>query len=672
MFRKILIANRGEIACRVIRTAKRLGIATVAVYSDADARARHVAMADEAVHIGAAAVRESYLLPDRIINAARLTGAQAIHPGYGFLSENAAFARACKDAGLVFIGPPPAAIEAMGLKGAAKALMEKAKVPVVPGYHGDDQSPALLAEEAGRIGYPVLIKAVAGGGGKGMRRVDSAKEFAAALAGAQREGANAFGDDKVLLEKYLVKPRHIEIQVFADSHGNAVHLFERDCSVQRRHQKVLEEAPAPDMPPAMRKAMGDAAVAAAKAIGYVGAGTVEFIADVSDGLRPDRFYFMEMNTRLQVEHPVTEMITGQDLVAWQLEVAAGGRLPLSQDALSINGHAVEARIYAEDPQKNFLPSVGTLHRLRAPDEDAHVRVDTGVREGDAVTPYYDPMIAKLIVWDKDRPSALRRLRQALAEYQIAGVVSNTAFLIALAGHEAFVAGDLDTGFIDRFRADLLPSPQPASTEVLALAALAVTLERRDAVERQALLSGDRWSPWAEVSGWRLNDQGWDELVIRERDSDIACRIEYLPDGALRVSGPGGQVMVQGSLDGDGGLDAVVDGRRLRVGIVRPGDDLVLMLPGQTHRLSVVDPRAVSDLDEGGSGQLTAPMPGKIVQALVEDGAKVEKGQPLMILEAMKMEHTISAPARGTVTKVNFRAGDQVPEGAVLLQLEAEG
>lgn len=671
MFRKILIANRGEIACRVIRTAKRMGVATVAVYSDADAQALHVAMADEAVHIGGAAVRESYLLPERILNAAKLTGAEAIHPGYGFLSENAAFAKACKAAGVVFIGPPASAIEAMGLKGAAKALMEKAKVPVVPGYHGDDQSPDLLAKEAERIGYPVLIKAVAGGGGKGMRRVDAAKDFAAALAGAQREAANAFGDDKVLLEKYLVKPRHIEIQVFADSHGNAVHLFERDCSVQRRHQKVLEEAPAPDMPPQMRKAMGEAAVAAAKAIGYVGAGTVEFIADVSDGLRPDRFYFMEMNTRLQVEHPVTEMITGQDLVAWQLDVAAGGRLPLAQEQLTIGGHAVEARIYAEDPQKNFLPSVGKLHRLRTPDVDSHVRIDTGVREGDSVTPYYDPMIAKLIVWDTDRKSALRRMRQALGEYQIAGVATNTAFLIALTGHKAFIDGDLDTGFIERFRADLLPAPRPASTGVLALAALAVTLERRATAARQAAASGDRWSPWGAVNGWRLNDQGWDELVIRERDTETACRIEYLSDGALKVSGPAGQAVVDGRLDADGNLDAVIDGRRLRAGIVRQQDEITLLLPGETHRLGIVDPRAAVDLDEGGSGQLTAPMPGKVVQALVEDGAKVEKGQALMILEAMKMEHTISAPARGTVSKVHFRAGDQVAEGAVLLTLEAE-
>lgn len=670
MFRKILIANRGEIACRVIKTARRMGIATVAVYSDADASARHVAMADEAIRIGPAPVRESYLMADRIVDAAIRTGAEAIHPGYGFLSENAGFARTCAAAGIVFIGPPPEAIEAMGLKGAAKALMEKAGVPVVPGYHDDDQAPDRLAREAERIGYPVLIKAVAGGGGKGMRRVDAAGDFAAALSSAKREAANAFGDDKVLLEKYLIKPRHIEIQVFADGHGAAVHLFERDCSVQRRHQKVLEEAPAPGMPAAMRAAMGQAAVAAAKAIGYVGAGTVEFIADVTDGLRPDRFYFMEMNTRLQVEHPVTEMITGQDLVAWQLDVAAGGHLPLRQDQLAIHGHAVEARIYAEDPQKGFLPSVGLLHRLRAPKEDPHVRVDTGVREGDAVTPHYDPMIAKLIVWDASRDAALRRLRQALAEYQIAGVTTNTTFLIALAGHQAFVGCDLDTGFIDRFRADLIPPQTPAPMRVLALAALAVTLERRDAVARFAERSSDRWSPWAEVNGWRLNDRGWDELLMQERGTDLLCRIEYMESGEIRVHGPETGVTAQGNLDGDGSIDAVIDGQRLRAGVVRQGDEIVILLPGESHRLTIVDPRAAGDVEESGGGRLTAPMPGKIVQVLVADGAAVEKGQPLLILEAMKMEHTISAPGRGTVAKVNFGAGDQVTEGAVLLQFEA--
>ncbi|WP_428247442.1 acetyl/propionyl/methylcrotonyl-CoA carboxylase subunit alpha [Ferrovibrio sp.] len=669
MFRKILIANRGEIACRVIRTARRLGIATVAVYSDADAGARHVAMADEAVRIGPAAVRESYLRADAIIAAAKATGAEAIHPGYGFLSENAEFADALAGAGLVFIGPPASAIRAMGLKGAAKALMQEARVPVVPGYHGDNQDADFLLGEAERIGWPVLIKAVAGGGGKGMRRVDKAADFKSALAGAQREGANAFGNDRVLLEKYLIKPRHIEIQVFADTQGNAVHLFERDCSVQRRHQKVLEEAPAPGMPAAMRQAMGQAAVNAAKAIGYVGAGTVEFIADVSDGLKPDRFYFMEMNTRLQVEHPVTEMITGQDLVEWQLRVAAGNPLPLRQEALRIDGHAVEARIYAEDPNKNFLPSVGKLHRLRPPPEDAHVRVDTGVRENDSVTPFYDPMIAKLIVWDHDRGAALRRMGQALAQYQVAGVTTNIPFLIALAGHPAFGEGDLDTGFIERFRDGLIPPQQPADAGTLALAALAVVLERR---AQRAGSKGDPWSPWAAVNGWRLNDQGYDELSFREGESETRLRIEYAADDAIRVKLPGGAVVMASGKLQDGSLEAVVDERRCSIGLVRQGLDLTLLLPGRVQKLSLIDPLAAGELDEAAGGALTAPMPGKVVQVLVAEGAAVEKGQALMVLEAMKMEHTIAAPSRGKVAKLNFKAGDQVSEGATLIALEAEG
>ncbi|HET6221305.1 MAG TPA: biotin carboxylase N-terminal domain-containing protein, partial [Dongiaceae bacterium] len=418
MFSKILIANRGEIACRVIKTARRLGIKTVAVYSDADRNARHVAMADEAVHIGPSPARESYLVADKIIAAAKHTGAQAIHPGYGFLSENAGFAEACAKAGIVFIGPPPSAILAMGSKSEAKKIMEKAKVPLVPGYHGDDQSPALLAKEAERIGFPVLIKASAGGGGKGMRVVEETLKFADALAGAKREAKASFADDHVLVEKYLTRPRHIEIQVFADSHGNCLYLFERDCSIQRRHQKVIEEAPAPNMDPARRKAMGEAAVAAAKAIGYQGAGTVEFIAN-QDGT----FYFMEMNTRLQVEHPVTEAITGQDLVEWQLVVAAGGHLPLTQDQLGIDGHAVEVRLYAEDPNRNFLPSTGTLVHLRLPEEDLNVRVDTGVRQGDTVTPFYDPMIAKVIVHDGDRTSAMRRMAALMGETEVVGVTT---------------------------------------------------------------------------------------------------------------------------------------------------------------------------------------------------------------------------------------------------------
>jgi len=671
VFRKILIANRGEIACRVMRTARAMGIGTVAVYSDADIGARHVALADEAVRIGPAPVRESYLQGERIISAALQTGAQAIHPGYGFLSENAEFAEACAAAGLVFVGPPPSAIRAMGLKGAAKALMQQAAVPVVPGYHGDNQSADFLLAEAERIGWPILIKAVAGGGGKGMRRVDDAAGFAAALAGAQREAAGAFGNDKVLLEKYLVKPRHIEIQVFADRFGNTVHLFERDCSVQRRHQKVLEEAPAPDMPPAMRTAMGAAAVNAARAIGYVGAGTVEFIADVAEGLKADRFYFMEMNTRLQVEHPVTEMITGQDLVAWQLKVAAGEQLPLSQEALRIDGHAVEARIYAEDPSRNFLPSVGTLTRLRSPAESAHVRIDTGVREGDAVTPHYDPMIAKLVVWDTDRPSALHRMRQALGAYQIAGLTTNTGFLMTLVGHPAFQGGDLDTGFIDRFRVDLLPEQVSADANLVALAALAVVLEWRAEARRAAGHGEDSFSPWAEASGWRLNDTGYDDIHFRDGERDFVCRVEYLIDGGLRVVSGTASLEVRGELGADGYLEAIVDGTRLRVGLVRQGAELTILRPGAVHRLTVLDPRQTTDIDEGGGGAMVAPMPGKVVQVMVAVGDKVVRGQALMILEAMKMEHTIIAPKAGVMSKVHFSAGDQVLEGAALLAMEAE-
>ena len=671
MFRKILIANRGEIACRVIATCRRLGVRTVAVYSEADAGARHVAMADEAVWIGPAAARDSYLKAERLFEAATRTGAEAVHPGYGFLSENAGFAETCAQAGLVFIGPPPAAIRAMGLKDAAKALMQKAGVPVVPGYHGVDQSDAFLLARAEEIGWPVLIKAVAGGGGKGMRRVDSAGAFPAALAGARREAQSAFGDDRVLIEKCLIRPRHIEMQVFGDTHGNVVHLFERDCSVQRRHQKVLEEAPAPGMPEAMRARMGEAAVAAARAIGYVNAGTVEFIADVAEGLHADRFYFMEMNTRLQVEHPVTEMITGRDLVEWQLRVAAGEPLPARQDELSIDGHAVEARIYAEDPSRKFLPSTGRLHRLRPPAEGAHVRIDTGVREGDTVTPYYDPMIAKLIVWDHDRNAALRRLAHALAQYQIAGLNTNTAFLIGVATHPAFVAGDLDTGFIDKRAKDLLPARGPVPDRILALASLAVLLQReRDAAET-ARASRDPWSPWARVDGWRMNDEGHDVLRFRDGDNEVAVTVHYRAERIWQLDLPGGSVTARGDTDAEGGLAADLDGQRLNAAAVRLGHDLTIMLHGAAHRLSLHDPLDVEGLEDATGGQVTAPMPGKVIQVLVEEGATVARGKPLLVLEAMKMEHTIAAPADGKVERIHVRAGDQVPEGTVLVAFASD-
>ncbi|HYE01516.1 MAG TPA: acetyl/propionyl/methylcrotonyl-CoA carboxylase subunit alpha [Alphaproteobacteria bacterium] len=674
MFQKLLIANRGEIACRVIRTARRLGIRTVAVYSDADAGAMHVAMADEAVHIGPAPARESYLRMDAILEACRRTGAEAVHPGYGFLSENAAFADACAAAGVVFVGPPASAIRAMGGKSEAKALMEKAAVPLVPGYHGEDQDPALLAREAQRIGFPVLIKASAGGGGKGMKVATSAEEFEAQLASAKREAASSFGDDRVLIERYLGRPRHVEIQVFADGHGDCVYLFERDCSIQRRHQKVVEEAPAPNLDPDIRRRMGEAAVAAAKAIGYVGAGTVEFLLDPVETGGDGSFYFMEMNTRLQVEHPVTEYITGQDLVEWQLRVAAGGRLPLTQDQLAINGHAIEVRLYAEDPAKGFLPQTGTLSHLRFPEAGPHVRVDTGVRSGDAISIHYDPMIAKLIVWDEDRPAAVRRLRAALAGTEIGGLNANVGFLAAIAGHPAFMAADLDTRFIARFEGDLLPAAKPVPDEALALAALGVLLDRAAQARRQAESSLDPWSPWSRADGWRLNDEAHGTLTFREpaRDeaepAERAVRLTYKRDG-YHFHLDGGELVARGTLAADGTLTAELGSLRTSARWVRTGSEVALFHAGTTWRLTLVEPLAAGVADTGSAGRLTAPMPGKVIAVLTEAGAKVEKGQPLVVLEAMKMEHTIKAPAAGTVAAVKYGVGEQVPEGAELIGFE---
>ncbi|BCS52767.1 acetyl/propionyl/methylcrotonyl-CoA carboxylase subunit alpha [Geobacter sp. SVR] len=666
MFDKILIANRGEIACRIIRTARRLGIRTVAVYSDADAQALHVSLADEALRIGPAPARESYLRPELILEAARRSGAGAIHPGYGFLSENAEFAEACAEAGLIFIGPPAGAIRAMGSKSAAKQIMEAAAVPLVPGYHGEQQDPELLARAAAGIGYPVLIKASAGGGGKGMRVVGEAAAFDDALVAAKREALSGFGDDRVLLEKYLTRPRHVEIQVFADSLGNVVHLFERDCSIQRRHQKVLEEAPAPGMPEELRRSMGAAAVAVARAIGYVGAGTVEFLLD-QDG----SFYFMEMNTRLQVEHPVTEMITGQDLVEWQFRVAAGEPLPLGQEQLTISGHAIEARIYAEDPQRDFLPSIGILGHLRTPQENAHVRIDTGVRAGDEVSIHYDPMIAKLIVWDTDRTGALRRLATALAEYQVVGVTTNVAFLATLAGHPAFAAGDLDTGFIERHRTALFPRISPATDQVLALACLDVLLRRTREAQQAAAASPDPWSPWHLTSGWRMNVDNHHVLVFRDNGTDISIIAHYRPSGYL-LELPGGEQMASGSLDHNGDILADLNGARCRATVVRHNDDLVIVIQGRSHRLTLHDPLAHVGEQEDQGGRLTAPMPGKIVAVLVEPGARVAKGTPLVILEAMKMEHTIAAPRDGLVSEIHFSVGAVVNEGAELLAFAADG
>jgi 3-methylcrotonyl-CoA carboxylase alpha subunit len=654
MFDTLLIANRGEIACRVIRTARRLGLRTVAVHSDADAGARHVAEADAAVRIGPAPARESYLKIDAILAAAKATGAQAIHPGYGFLSENAEFAAACAQAGITFVGPPPAAIRAMGGKSEAKALMAAAGVPLVPGYHEADQDPGHLAAEAAKIGFPVLIKASAGGGGKGMRVVERAEEFAAQLAGAQREAASSFGNDRVLVERYLARPRHVEIQVFADGHGHCVYLFERDCSIQRRHQKVVEEAPAPGLDPVLRKAMGEAAVAAAQAIGYVGAGTVEFLLD-TDG----RFYFMEMNTRLQVEHPVTEAITGLDLVEWQLRVAAGGTLPLGQGDLAINGAAIEVRLYAEDPQAGFLPQTGRLAHLALPEAAPHVRIDSGVRQGDSISIHYDPMIAKLIVWDIDRPAAVRRLARALDQARIAGLATNLDFLRAIARHPAFAAAEFDTGFIGRHGAELLPPPAPAASEDIALAALGLVLGR----------ARDRASPWGLADGWRMNDEAVETLRLADRDTEIAVAVRYRRHGSLSINTPDGPVEVAGTL-ADGVLTARLGDRTIRATIVRTGEKVAVLRDGADRVFGIIDPLAHAGEEAGGGSRLTAPMPGRVIAVLVEAGAKVTKGQPLIVLEAMKMEHTVAAPADGTVTSLPFAAGDQVDEGVALIGFEA--
>jgi 3-methylcrotonyl-CoA carboxylase alpha subunit len=646
MFKTLLIANRGEIACRIIRTARGMGIRTVAVYSDADEGAAHVAIADEAVRLGPAPAAESYLRADAILAAAKETGAEAIHPGYGFLSENAEFADACAAAGVIFVGPPASAIRAMGLKDRAKTLMQEAGVAVVPGYLGDDQSTEHLAKEAGRIGYPVLIKAVAGGGGKGMRRVDSAKEFKSALEGAQREAQSAFGEARVLIEKYVTRPRHVEVQVFADEHGNCVHLFERDCSLQRRHQKVIEEATAPGMPPDMRAAMGEAAVRAAKAVGYSGAGTIEFIADASEGLKPDRFWFMEMNTRLQVEHPVTEAVAGADLVEWQLRVAAGEKLPKAQSDLAPHGHAMEARLYAEDPAKGFLPSIGTLERLHLPAAVDGIRIDSGVREGDAVTPYYDPMIAKVIAWAETREDAAAKLAQALRETQIAGVRTNAAFLIRCLSHPEFVSGDVDTGFIERQKDVLLPPPAAPRAETLAEAAAFLMRERA------AECGGD---PWDAQDGFRLSGEAREVVEFTDGDQRRPVAITHHRGGAVTMMIDGKQITAHGHA-------AVM---RMESG------EIAVMEAGETHMLALYDPFIAAEAAGSAADRIAAPMPGKVIQLLVKAGEAVTRGQPLAVLEAMKMEHTLSAPADAVVAAIEVATGDQVGEGAVILRF-AEG
>ena len=653
MFQKVLIANRGEIACRVIRTCRALAVRTVAVHSTVDAHALHVEMADEAYAIGGPGPADSYLRGERIIEVARSCGAQAIHPGYGFLSENEAFARAVEAAGLAFIGPTPQAIEKMGLKDRAKAILEKAGVPVVPGYHGKGQDDALLRAEAAKIGYPLLVKAVAGGGGRGMRLVADASQFDAQLAAARREAKGAFGDERVLLERFVQGPHHIEFQVFGDTHGNYVHLFERECSIQRRHQKVLEESPSPFLDEELRARMGKAAVAAARAIEYRGAGTVEFIVGADR-----QFYFMEMNTRLQVEHPVTEMITGEDLVEWQLRVAAGEPLPLAQGEILTGGHAIEVRLCAENPANAFLPETGTIAVLRAPPEAPDVRLDTGIREGDTVSVFYDSMIGKLVTWGDSRGEAARRMDTALACTEILGIRTNLAFLERVVAHPAYLAGDTDTGFIETHRADLLPPAGEVPVEALVAVAARVHLDER------AAMTGH--SPWDDAGGWRLNQPAARTMEFRRADGEsVTVNATMAADHAWVEIGGRGHRVVLGPTDGER-LQIALDEETYFARVVRHGELFSASTPAGRHELWLVDPFHYEPADLLPDARLTALMPGRVVKLLVGVGDAVAKGQSLMILEAMKMEHTLVSPRDGVVERVAFAEGQLVPADALLV------
>ncbi|XP_043926598.1 methylcrotonoyl-CoA carboxylase subunit alpha, mitochondrial [Protopterus annectens] len=667
---KVLIANRGEIACRVMRTAKKMGIRSVAVYSEADKNSMHVAMADEAYHIGPAASQQSYLSQEKIIQVAKNSAAQAIHPGYGFLSENTEFAEYCKQEGIIFIGPPSSAIRDMGIKSTSKAIMSAAGVPVVEGYHGDEQSNERLRSEAGRIGYPVMIKAVRGGGGKGMRIARSEAEFFDQLESARREARKSFNDDAMLIEKFVDNPRHVEVQVFGDQHGNAVYLFERDCSVQRRHQKIIEEAPGPGISQEVRRRLGEAAVRAAKAVNYVGAGTVEFIMDPEQN-----FYFMEMNTRLQVEHPVSEMITGTDLVEWQLRVAAGERIPLTQEEISLNGHSFEARIYAEDPSNNFMPGAGPLKYLSTPLADVFTRIETGVRQGDEVSVHYDPMIAKLVVWGKDRSAALRKLRYCLHQYNIVGLNTNIDFLLNLSSHSEFEAGHVHTNFIPQHYKELFPKKKNTTKESLCQAALGLLLKEKHETNKFRMQSNDQFSPFASGSGRRLNNIYTRNLTLVDGDTKVTIDVTYCPDGSYSMQIDGEVFHVSGGFIQEGDSEYLmcsVNGTVSKSKMVAMDNTVYLFQMESSFQLGIPVPKYLAGVSTSAvQGGAVAPMTGTIEKVFVKAGDKVQVGDPLMVMIAMKMEHTIRAPKAGIVKKVFFKEGSQANRHAALIELEDE-
>lgn len=663
MFETILVANRGEIACRIIRTARRLGLKTIAVYSEADRNALHVRQADEAFFIGDSPARESYLLTERILAAAKQSKADAIHPGYGFLSENPEFAEACENQGISFIGPPASAIRSMGRKDHAKRLMEDAGVPVIPGEHDQDTD---LAAAAAKVGFPLLVKAVAGGGGKGMRRVDSPDALEKALESARREALSSFGDDRILIEKWLGHSRHIEVQVFADDHGEVVHLFERDCSLQRRHQKVIEEAPAPGMPSELRAAMGEAAIQATRAIDYSGAGTIEFLVDVSQGLDGAPFYFMEMNTRLQVEHPVTEAVTGIDLVEWQIRVAAGEPLPLKQDEIRLHGHAIEARVYAEDPSRRYLPQTGRLIRHRPPEPDEHTRVDSGIGEGDEVTIHYDPMISKLTARAGNRDDALRCLQKALAQYQIAGLTTNLSFLHAISHHPSFMMGQIDTHFLDDHGAALVSATTKLENQLIALACALLLAQREDHAYPE--VGSDPFSPWAETDGFRLNEDGFDVLSFHQGKDPLDVTVHFSLETKTLDWNDQGATIRDIELD-ENRISVVMDGARVEGFYAQEGDRIWVMRNANTLKLEIRQREASAESGSASDGSVRSSIPGKVTAILVQGGDQVEEGQPLLTLEAMKMEHTLASPRKGVVGPFDIQIGQQIMEQDLLLRID---